>query len=79
LYYAELARKYFAKGVHLGDGQSRHSEDGRGLPAGTRREMVSDAVVGYERDRHEMMALLRQEVVEKLENERWIYENGHSG
>ncbi|EME42869.1 hypothetical protein DOTSEDRAFT_72345 [Dothistroma septosporum NZE10] len=57
-YYASIARKYFTSGAHIGT-STRLSRHGE---------------PDFERDVGDMMFYLKDEVMRKLDNERWLYE-----
>jgi hypothetical protein len=72
---AGFARKYFTSGAHMGSRSSRHAEDGKWILL---NEVVVQLLIlrlaEFERERPEVMMRLREQVLAKLEDERWMYE-----
>lgn len=71
--YAETARKYFTSSGR----QSKSFEEGERVVYFFWHLLfgwISHVCIELERDRHDMTARLRQQVMRKLEEERWLYE-----
>lgn len=73
-YHRELARRYFTSGTHMGGRHSKTMEDGQFphvLSVGI--SLICDDLE-FEQEKPQLMASLRRQVLQKLEDERWPYQ-----